>query len=329
MNEQIFQQALLNVQARRMQGISEHDRRYAEVNAKIPQIAEINSQLAQTGARIFGMMQQGQASEALLDSMRQENLEAQRICKQLLEANGYPADYLDLHYSCEKCSDTGYFGGVYCDCLQKEIAAAAIRKMNESAQLQLCSFDQFSLDYYKGRVTEQGEDCFAVMRRILTACQTYAANFSLESPSLLFLGRTGLGKTHLSLSIAREVLSKGYDVIYDSIINLLEQVEKEHFGRDKSDLDTLGLLLNVDLLILDDLGTEFNTPFYVSAVYNIINSRLNRGLPTIISTNLDFIGLKKRYEERIVSRLFAVYETMHFIGADIRLLKKKNSKSLI
>ena len=114
-----------------------------------------------------------------------------------------------------------------------------------------------------------------------------------------------------------------------SIINLLDQVEKEHFGREKSDMDTLGLLLKVDLLILDDLGTEFNTSFNLSAIYNIINTRLNRGLPTIISTNLELMDLRNRYEERIMSRLFAVYETMHFIGSDIRLLKKKESKPSI
>lgn len=141
---------------------------------------------------------------------------------------------------------------------------------------------------------------------------------------MLFYGRTGLGKTHLSLAIAHDVLGKGYEVIYDSIINLLEQVEREHFGRAQVDgIDTMAILQSVDLLILDDLGAEFQSPFYVSAIYNIINTRLNRGLPTIISTNLEFIDIKKRYEERIVSRLFAVYETMHFIGSDIRLMKKK------
>ena len=217
MNDQLFQQALQTVQARRLQATSENDRRHAEINVKIPQIAEINSQLAQTGSRIFTMMQSGKAIEEQLASLRRENEEAQRLCSQLLVENGYPSDYLDLHYQCEKCSDTGYYNGHYCDCLQKEIAAAAIRKMNESAQLQLCCFDQFSLDYYKGRTAENGADCYQTMKRILAACEHYAEHFSKESPSLLFVGRTGLGKTHLSLSIAREVLSKGDDVIYDSI----------------------------------------------------------------------------------------------------------------
>ena len=323
MDETLFRQALQTVQARRIEATSENNRRHQEITRKIPQIAEIHSQLAQTATRLFSMMQSGDAQREKLASMQAENAEAQRIVEQLLTANGYPADYLQIHYHCPVCSDTGFVNGRWCECLHREIAAASVRKMNDAAQLRLSSFDSFSLDYYKGRTTEQGEDCYAVMRQILMICQNYAATYSKDSNSLLFYGRTGLGKTHLSLAIAREVIAKGYDVIYDSIINLLDKVEREHFGRDTSGTDTLSLLLEVDLLILDDLGTEFNTQFNVSAVYNIINTRLNRGLPTIISTNLDLMDIRSRYEERIVSRLFAVYDTLHFIGADIRLIKKK------
>ena len=325
MNEQLFQQALMTVQSRRLQAKSENDRRHQEISRKIPQIGEINSQLAQTATRLFSLMQDGKAHAEQIEQLRQENVEAQKLCTQLLTANGYPADYLELHYQCEKCSDTGYYQGKYCSCLEQEIAKAAIRKMNRSAQIELATFEQFSLDYYQGRSTPQGEDCYTVMKRILTRCRNYAAGFTPGAQSLLFYGRTGLGKTHLSLAIAHDVLAKGYDVIYDSVINLLDKVEREHFGKAKDDdADTLSLLLQVDLLILDDLGTEFTSPFYVSAIYNIINTRLNRGLPTIISTNLEISDLKNRYEERIVSRLYAVYEIMRFIGTDVRLLKKKN-----
>lgn len=328
MNEQVFSHALAAVQARRVAATTENERRFAEINRKVPQIAEINAQLATTASRIFAVLQEGESQEQRLEALKRENLEAQRIIAQLLQQNGYPADYLELHYHCETCNDTGYCDGHYCDCLQAEIASAAIRKMNANAQLKLAGFDTFSLDFYRGLTTPQGEDCYAVMRRIFEACKGYAAHFSKDSPSLLFYGRSGLGKTHLSLAIAHDVIAKGYDVIYDSIINLLEQIEREHFGRARDDNDTLNVLLNVELLILDDLGTEFTSPFYVSAIYNLVNTRLNRGLPTIISTNLDLSELRSRYEERIMSRLFAAYETMHFIGTDIRLQKKKLRKPL-
>ena len=136
------------------------------------------------------------------------------------------------------------------------------------------------------------------------------------------LGKTGLGKTHLSLAITKEVIIKGYSAAYDSIVNFLREIEKEHFGR--SDKDTLSLLLDVDLLVLDDLGSEFDSAFYSSTVYNIINSRLNKGLPTVISTNLSPQEMQKKYDDRIISRLFAMYDYLKFSGSDIRQQKKIN-----
>jgi DNA replication protein DnaC len=122
------------------------------------------------------------------------------------------------------------------------------------------------------------------------------------------------------------VLEKGYSVIYDSIINILRSIEREHFSREHS-MDMINLVMDVDLLILDDLGTEYETAFYNSTVYNIINTRLNSGKPTIISTNLDFAGIRRRYEERVVSRITAVYTCMEFKGEDVRFqLKKQNQK---
>ena len=136
------------------------------------------------------------------------------------------------------------------------------------------------------------------------------------------LGNTGLGKTHLSLSIANEVLSKGYSVIYDSIINILHKIENEHFGRDKTN-DTLSLINETELLILDDLGTEYSSSFYVSTIYNIINTRLNASKSTIISTNLSLAEIGDRYDERIVSRITTMYNCMTFAGNDVRYQKKQ------
>ncbi len=327
MNDMILQQALRVISQRRERATMEYEQRNKEIVHLIPEIAEINWQLAQTAMKILNILQEGETVEERLESLRRQNLEAQAISAMLLEQNGYPKDYLDIHYTCEKCQDTGYYQNQFCTCLQNTVASLSIRRMNETAQINLCDFDSFSLEYYRGKTDEQGRDCYMVMEKILGICRRYADQFDPRTaPSLLFYGRTGLGKTHLSLAIANEVIKKGYDVIYDSIINLLQQVEREHFGKEKPEVDTQHLLLHADLLILDDLGTEFDTPFYVSTIYNIINTRINRGLPTIINTNLDFPAIRRRYEERIVSRLFAIYECMQFVGSDIRLMKKKETK---
>ena len=121
-----------------------------------------------------------------------------------------------------------------------------------------------------------------------------------------------------------EVLSQGYQVIYDSVCDLFSRIEQEHFQHDKS-ADTLENVLNAELLVLDDLGTEFQTTFTDSVVYNIINTRINRNLPTIITANMSSDAMAEMYSPRIVSRLFAVYRPMQFIGEDIRMMKKKQN----
>ncbi len=329
MSQSVFEEALQKIEQRRIRAEHENDRRHEEVSRTIPQIAEVNHHLRQTASKFFETLQAGTDVQTRIEALRRQNEEAQALSTQLLVANGYPADYLDMHYTCPHCSDTGYQGSHYCDCVHKMVASVGIARMNQNAQLKLSNFDTFSLEYYRGRTTEQGEDCFRMMQSIYNYCRKYAENFSPESPSLLFYGRTGLGKTHLSLAIVTVALEKGYEVIYDSIINLLQKVEREHFGREKSEVDTLELLLNTELLVLDDLGTEFDTPFHTSTIYNIINTRINRGMPTIINTNLDYAAIRRRYEERIVSRLFAVYECLHFVGSDIRLIKKRENAPIL
>jgi DNA replication protein DnaC len=240
--------------------------------------------------------------------------------------HGYPENYLDVIYKCPDCHDTGYAKGTFCHCLLALAGKIAAKELNQTAQIQLCQFETFSLDYYRGQKTEKGSDCYQAMKKILHYCQHYAEHFNQNSPSILMFGKTGRGKTHLSLSIASVVIEHGYSVLYDSVINFLRRIEQEHFGKSDEDTNTMELLLTCDLLILDDLGTEFDSAFYQSTIYNLINTRMNRSLPTIISTNLDYNGISHRYEERITSRIFATYFNLCFVGSDVRILKAQEAR---
>ena len=210
----------------------------------------------------------------------------------------------------------------------KKTKKYSIEKLNEQANLPDCDFNHFSLEYYRGKKDADGDDCFEIMTRIYEFCKDYAESFSLRSESLLMYGKTGVGKTHLSLSIAKAVAERGFNAAYGSIVNLLTIIEREHFGKvsEEENMDTVNLLINADLLVLDDLGAEFSSQFYESVTYNIINSRINLGLPTIISTNLTAAELQKKYNERIISRIFGEFSTLCLVGEDIRQIKRLNGE---
>ncbi len=193
-------------------------------------------------------------------------------------------------------------------------------KLNTDAHLTLSSFETFNLSYYVGN------DYFT-MQKILNYTKEYAENFSLNSDNILMTGDTGLGKTHLALAIANVVLQKGYSVLYDSVINILWNIEYEHFSYEHSS-DILNAVLDADLLIIDDLGTEQETKFYKSMIYNIINTRIVRNKPTIISTNMNYKDISARYDGKVASRLATLYKYLQFKGEDVRLkiFKEKNKK---
>lgn len=322
MESNIASKALAMIQARRHRAISENERRIEEVNKKIPQIRQINEALFRTGKELIRYIGNAgmKASQEEIKRIEEQNKSSQILVRRLLADNGFPEDYLDIHFTCPKCSDTGYQGAYYCDCFKKVCGMLQAENLNANTKLILSSFDTFQLSYYSG------EDYFT-MERIYNFARDYAANFTPRSGNVLMFGHTGLGKTHLSLAIANEVIQKGYTVIYDSIINILRGIENEHFSHEHS-TDMIDLIMECELLILDDLGTEFETPFYNSTIYNIINTRLSAGRPTIISTNMDFRAISQRYDERVVSRITSGYTCLEFRGDDVRLqIKRSSSKN--
>ena len=223
-------------------------------------------------------------------------------------------------FYCKKCQDSGYFGGKLCDCVKDVAKRLAFEELSASLPLRNCSFDNFDLNYYADTNASDGSNPRKRAASILTLCKQFSENFPHCDRGLLFMGGVGLGKTHLSLSIVRAVSERGYGVVYGSAQNLFAAVEKEHFsyGGETTAQDSL---LGCDLLVIDDLGTEFYSPFTASLFYNIVNSRLLSGKPTVINTNLSLDELEKKYTPRITSRFIGEYVMKKFVGSDIRQIK--------
>lgn len=321
--EQIFDQALETVKKRRLAAIQEQERRSDQIRREIPETAELDRQLRAACMEIVNVLGQPGSAEKVR-AVAQHSMDADKMLRQLLVAKGYPADYLDLHYTCTECNDTGFCRNRPCKCLVHEIGRIGAEALNRQSPLALSSFQSFSLSYYSSLPTEQ----YQAMERILNTCRSYAEDFSPErSGSLMMLGDTGLGKTHLSLAVAGALLEKGFSVIYDSAGSLLRKMENDQFRRGGSDPqeDTASLLQECDLLILDDFGTEFDYAYNRSAVYTLINGRISSGKPIIVNTNLTLKEIQARYGDRILSRLLSSSNILQFYGKDIRIQQRIRS----
>lgn len=321
--KEVYAQARRELQRRRTQAEREAQRRRDETAERYPALTRIEREMAEAGHSIVYALGRPDA-EAFLAGLKRQSQRAQQERLELLQKAGLPGDYLDTPYTCPVCRDTGFTEGVICGCHKKLLRSLAYQQISRRYPLDLCTFEGFRLDYYPEEAdSRMGVSPRRRMAEIFEFCMHYAEDFGPHSPSLFLCGATGLGKTHLSLAIAREAIAKDFAVIYGSTQNLLNDLEAEHFGRRSTeDGATQEMLLTCDLLILDDLGAEFSTSFTVAALYNIINSRINAGLPVIISTNLTPAELEAKYTQRITSRIIGCYTSLIFCGRDIRQLKR-------
>lgn len=320
-DSRFFRQAQAELNERKLRNerlLAAHE---AEIAPKSPEIINIQHEISATTSKIISLiLNKDEDFERKFGEIQQNNVFLQHSLREKLVRLGYPADYLDMPHTCKLCCDTGEIDGKRCSCITEAARRLAAEELNRSTPLKLCSFDDFSLAYYDDKQTTiLGCTAHEAMRENLKICRQFAESFHLPSNGILMRGATGLGKTHLSLSIANVVLKKGYSVIYGSAPDLFRKIEQEHFGR--TDGDTVEMLQGADLLILDDIGAEFESKFYVSALYGIINNRMNSGVPTIISTNCDHSELNNRYGERIHSR-FMTLEQLIFVGSDVRIRKQ-------
>lgn len=316
----VYQRAKQVLAQRRLAAEKELERRHSQVAEKCPELLTVESEMARQGANIVRAIGMGEDAQRYIEKLSQDNLLAQQKKRCILTGAGYPEDYLTAHYTCEKCHDTGTVGSFFCECYTKLIKELAFEELARVSPVKQSSFESFRLDYYPDTRLKDGNPR-EHMGRVLSFCRDYAEDFDDSSPSLLLQGQTGLGKTHLSLAIASAAVKKGYNVMYESTQNLMNKLERERFGRGASGSDTAVLAEECDLLILDDLGAEFCTQFTVATLYNIINTRMLKGMPIIISTNLTSKELEEKYSQRIASRIIGDFIPLYFFGKDIRQIK--------
>ncbi len=302
---------------RRTTAETEADAHRADLHARSKDARELDAALARTGMRIFEAAVSGVDVEGKIAAIRRENEEMLAARRDLLAAMGLPADYTDPHYTCAKCADTGYVMTTMCDCCRDMLRIEGFRQSGLGAQIDRQTFDNFSLDYYR-----TSDEDLRRMKQNLAVARDFAEHFAPGKENLLLMGGTGLGKTHLSTAIARTVIEKGHDVVYESVQTVFADFEYDRFRNSYSnEKGKAEKYLNAELLILDDLGAEFGNQFTVSCLYQLINTREVKGLSTIVSTNLTAQELMERYDGRLTSRFLGNYRILQFVGKDARLQK--------
>jgi len=299
------------------------DYRKREVYAKIPRLSEIDRELASIGISSAMAVLKGSDTATQLSSLKEKSLRLQEEYNSLLEKYGYSKDYLKPQYVCKQCNDTGHIEltdkTIVCECFKKLLCETACEELNKISPLSLSTFASFDLNFYSQNPDSKGNIPYRRMSRIYDYCLNYAKTFDGSNKGILMTGNTGLGKTHLSLAIANEVINKGYSVVYVSAPDILSKLEHEHFSYNyDGEQEILQSLNECDLLIIDDLGTEFTTQFSSTAIYNLFNTRVNLRKPVIINTNLNALELENKYTARFLSRVMMSCDQLDFIGEDIR-----------
>lgn len=269
----------------------------------------------------------GEAKEQKLKELQEKTNQITSKKAFLLEKLNLPKDYLTPHFECNACQDTGYVNNTLCSCIKQKIYDIEYNKAN-IGNMDHENFQNFNFDIYSDEINPVAYHSQISPRdnikKIYDISQRFIQNFdSPTEKNLMFLGPTGLGKTFLSNCIAKEILDSGKTVLYQTAPVMLDSIIKSKFEKDTSQI--LDHILNVDLLIIDDLGTETMNSMKFTELFTIINTRLlnqsSKITKTIISTNMDLKDIFMVYNERIGSRIVGSYNICRFFGDDIRLKK--------
>lgn len=309
---------------RQFQNLRSQEKCRQKVYEKVPGIRALDEQIAHTAAE-YARKSILQKSPQILGRFKADMKLLEEEKSRLLIAHGFPKDYLQLHYHCADCKDTGFIGNEKCHCFKQAIADLIYEQSNIREKIKHENFSSFNMDYYPDRPDPQlGISPRENIKNVLAVCRRFIDTFAAAAQNLLFYGQTGVGKTFLSNCIAREILAKNYTVIYLTAFGLVDAFENNTFGNnDENDVpeNMFNYILDCDLLIIDDLGTEMNNSFVTSQLFLCINERLLREKSTVISTNLSIEQIQKEYSERIFSRIVGHYEFLPIIGDDIRVKK--------
>lgn len=300
------------------------EERRKEIYARLPVVRQLEAEIAERSVACAKKLLEG--DKGVLDRLKEDLKDLREQKALIIRAAGYPDDYLELHYRCPDCRDTGLIDGRKCHCFLQAQMKLLHAQSNLEDVLERENFKALSYEYYDDTeiLPQLGITNAAYMRRVVAGCKEFVRDFDKKHDNLLFTGSTGVGKTFLTNCIARELMDDFHSVIYLTASDLFDVFSRNKFDYDNAEdmKDMYRFILDCDLLIIDDLGTELNNSFTSSQLFYCINERMNMSRSTIISTNLTLARLRDSYTDRVTSRIMSGYRIIPLYGGDIRLLKK-------
>lgn len=320
-----YDKILNKYDARRIRAHFELEERRQEVYSRLPQIKAIDDKIIEGSVSRARLALQGQGSD--LDNLKRENEALSEQKRELLKKNGYDEDYLDLHYTCNICMDTGFVNGERCECFIKEMTGILHDDSDIRDMMSRQNFDTFNEMIYSDREEDRDPKLHKTPREqieeVLDKVQEYLENFDEEHGHLFIFGATGVGKTFLTSCIAKELVDRAKDVVYYPAYKLFSELVNVKFHRESEEEDEPAFIkeriYDSEVLIIDDLGTELPNSMTEAEFFALMNERLISGKAMIVSSNLGPEEFKNVYGERIFSRLAQNFKFIKIIGKDNRL----------
>jgi len=321
---QNFQYDIIMREYSRRQSQVQHDleERRKEAFIRVPRLLEIDQEVAALSARKARSLLLGESDT--VEDLKKDVAALAQERRTLLRSNGFSDDYLEPHYFCPLCQDTGYVDGQKCSCFKKSEVELLYTQSNLKEILKKENFEHFSFDWYSDTMKNEATGLTAreTAKRAYNTARNFVDDFDKRAQNLFLYGSTGVGKTFLSHCIASELLKTAHCVLYFSAFDLFDLFARYTFSSSEEAKDAHANIFDCDLLIIDDLGTELTNSFVSSQLFLCINERILRKKSTIISTNLPLDRFMETYSERTFSRISSNYTIIKLFGNDIRIQKK-------